>query len=109
MREAPVEVAKTPSLQTPQYIDVGDKSLVEILENEILPRIDAEEFYGSYLKLKASGKNLKALCPFPMRTQELYFPHNKFLSVWLRCGGFPFNSLSINGGLAVDRNDLMLG
>jgi hypothetical protein len=29
-----------------------------------LPRLDAEEFYGSYLKLKSAGKNLKALCPF---------------------------------------------
>jgi hypothetical protein len=37
---------------------------VDLLEQEILPRLDAEEFYGSYLKLKSAGKNLKALCPF---------------------------------------------
>jgi hypothetical protein len=65
MREAPaVELPKQSQPKTTTYIDAGDKSLVEILENEILPRLDAEEFYGSYLKLKASGKNLKALCPF---------------------------------------------
>jgi phage/plasmid-associated DNA primase len=42
-----------------------EKSLVELLEEEIIPKIVAEEFYGNYLKLKSSGKkNLKGLCPF---------------------------------------------
>jgi hypothetical protein len=50
--------------ENPTYIDASEKSLVDILESEILPRLDAEEFYGSYLKLKSAGKNLKALCPF---------------------------------------------
>jgi hypothetical protein len=65
MREAPAaDLPQKPKPENPTYIDIGDKSLVEILESEILPRLDAEEFYGSYLKLKTSGKNLKALCPF---------------------------------------------
>ncbi|MEG4366736.1 MULTISPECIES: DUF3987 domain-containing protein, partial [unclassified Microcoleus] len=64
MREAPaVELPKESARQNTIYIDV-EKSLVDILENEVLPRLDAEEFYGSYLKLKSAGKNLKALCPF---------------------------------------------
>ncbi|MEG4633315.1 DUF3987 domain-containing protein [Microcoleus sp. AR_TQ3_B6] len=61
MREAPA--AKKLPQSPPLYID-DEKSLVEILEQEILPRLDAEEFYGSYLKLKTSGKNLKGLCSF---------------------------------------------
>jgi hypothetical protein len=65
MREAPtVELPQKPKPEHPTYIDAGDKSLVDLLEQEILPRLDAEEFYGSYLKLKSAGKNLKALCPF---------------------------------------------
>jgi len=65
MREAPtVELPQKPKPENPTYIDAGEKSLVDLLEQEILPRLDAEEFYGSYLKLKSAGKNLKALCPF---------------------------------------------
>jgi hypothetical protein len=65
MREAPtVELPQKPKPENPTSIDTGEKSLVDILEQEILPRLDAEEFYGSYLKLKSAGKNLKALCPF---------------------------------------------
>jgi hypothetical protein len=65
MRETPApELPQKSKPENSTYIDAGDKSLVEILENEILPRLDAEEFYGSYLKLKSAGKNLKALCPF---------------------------------------------
>jgi hypothetical protein len=65
MREAPtVELSQKPKLENPTYIDAGEKSLVDLLEQEILPRLDAEKFYGSHLKLKSAGKNLKALCPF---------------------------------------------
>jgi len=65
MREAPtIELPQKTKPENPTYIDAGDKSLVDLLEQEILPRLDAEEFYGSYLKLKSAGKNLKALCPF---------------------------------------------
>jgi len=65
MREIPtVELPQKPKPENPTYIDVGEKSLVDLLESEILPRLDAEEFYGSYLTLKSAGKNLKALCPF---------------------------------------------
>jgi hypothetical protein len=65
MKDAPtVELPQKPKPEHPTYIDAGDKSLVDLLESEILPRLDAEEFYGSYLKLKSAGKNLKALCPF---------------------------------------------
>jgi hypothetical protein len=62
MREAPT-VAPKPKSENPTHIN-DEKSLVDLLEQEILPRLDAEEFYGSYLKLKSAGKNLKALCPF---------------------------------------------
>ena len=42
----------------------GDRiDYVEILE-DIIPRIDAAEFYGEFLTVKKVGKNLKALCPF---------------------------------------------
>jgi hypothetical protein len=65
MREAPtIELPQKPKPENPTYIDAAEKSLVDLLESEILPRLDAEEFYGSYLKLKPAGKNLKALCPF---------------------------------------------
>jgi len=65
MREAPtVELPQKPKPENLTDIDTGEKSLVEFLEQEILPRLDAEEFYGSHLKLKSAGKDLKALCPF---------------------------------------------
>jgi Protein of unknown function (DUF3987)/CHC2 zinc finger/Bifunctional DNA primase/polymerase, N-terminal len=44
---------------------INGKQPSEILEQEILPRLDAEDFYGEYLpKLKRVGKTLKSLCPF---------------------------------------------
>jgi hypothetical protein len=64
MREASAIKLPQPKPENPTYIDGSDKSLVDLLEQEILPRLDAEEFYGNYLKLKSAGKNLKALCPF---------------------------------------------
>jgi len=65
MKEAPtVELPQNPKSKISTYRDEDEKSLVDILEQEILPKIDAEEFYGSYLNLKSAGKNLKALCPF---------------------------------------------
>jgi hypothetical protein len=65
MRQTPAaDLFQKQKPETPTSIDTGDKNLVEVLEQEILPRLDAEEFYGSYLKLKSSGKNLKGLCPF---------------------------------------------
>jgi hypothetical protein len=65
MREAPtVELPQNPKSKIPAHRDEDEKSLVDILEQEILPHLDAAEFYGSYLKLKSAGKNLKALCPF---------------------------------------------
>jgi len=64
MREAAtIELPQNPKSKILTYKD-DEKSLVDILEQEILPRLDAQEFYGSYLKLKSAGKNLKALCPF---------------------------------------------
>ena len=65
MREAPA-VASPQKLKPENtiYIDVeNEKSLVEILENEILPRLDAEEFYGNWSALKPVGKELRGLCP----------------------------------------------
>jgi hypothetical protein len=65
MRGAPtIELSQKPKPENSISTDASEKSLVDILESEILPRLDAEEFYGSYLKLKSAGKNLKALCPF---------------------------------------------
>jgi hypothetical protein len=65
MRGAPtIELPQKPKPENSISTDASEKSLVDILESEILPRLDAEEFYGSYLKLKSAGKNLKALCPF---------------------------------------------
>src|SRR4028118_153825 len=64
MRETPpAPVEKKVPQSSPLYIS-DEKSLVDLLESEILPVLDAEEFYGSHLKLKSAGKNLKALCPF---------------------------------------------
>lgn len=80
MREAPaVELPKKPSEQNTIYIDV-EKSLVDILENEILPRLDAEEFYAPYVeRLKVVGKELKGLCPFhPEKTPSFtVYPNDK--------------------------------
>jgi hypothetical protein len=64
MREASVTVPQNPKSTIPTRRDEDEKSLVDILEQEILPHLNAEEFYGSYLKLKSSGKNFKGLCPF---------------------------------------------
>src|SRR4028118_702084 len=65
MREAPtVELPQKPKPPENPTIDAGEKSLVDLLKSEILPRLDAEKFYGNYLKLKSAGKNLKGLCPF---------------------------------------------
>lgn len=40
------------------------RRLSEILLDDILPKLDAESFYGEHVKLKKSGKNLVGLCPF---------------------------------------------
>jgi hypothetical protein len=65
MRGAPtIELPQKPKPENSISTDASEKSLVDILESEILPRLDAEEFYGSYIKLKSSRKNLKGLCPF---------------------------------------------
>lgn len=41
------------------------RQLSEILLDDILPRLDAESFYGEHVKkLKKVGKNLVGLCPF---------------------------------------------
>ena len=103
MREAPVaDLPEKLKPENPTYIDAGDKSLVEILESEILPRLDAEEFYGSYLKLKTSGKNLKALCPFHQEKTPSFTisPAEKvFKCFGCGVGGGPVQFLyQINGG-----------
>ena len=65
MRGAPtIELPQKPKPENSISTEASEKSLVDILESEILPRLDAKEFYGSYLKLKSAEKNLKALCPF---------------------------------------------
>ncbi|MEG4010360.1 DUF3987 domain-containing protein, partial [Microcoleus sp. Pol11C1] len=59
-----VELPKKSLEKNSIYIDI-EKNLVEVLESDILPRIDAGDFYGSYIpNLKRSGTNLKGLCPF---------------------------------------------
>jgi len=65
MKGAPaIEFPQKPKPENSISTDASEKSLIDILESEILPRLDAEEFYGNYLKLKTSGKNLVGLCPF---------------------------------------------
>lgn len=65
MRESPVvELPKKTSKKNTIYIGDVEKSLVDILETEIFPRLDATEFYGNWVALKPSGKNFKSLCPF---------------------------------------------
>jgi len=59
-----IELPQKPKPENSISTDASEKSLVDILESEILPRLDAEEFYGNYLELKTSGKNLVGLCPF---------------------------------------------
>jgi len=103
MRESPLyqRGENFSRVQNTTYIDV-EKSLVEILENEILPRLDAEEFYGSYLKLKTSGKNLKALCPFHQEKTASFTisPADKvFKCFGCNAGGGPVQFLhQIKGG-----------
>ncbi|MEZ2241763.1 DUF3987 domain-containing protein [Microcoleus sp.] len=64
MRESPaVTLPEKPIEKSTIYIG-EEKSLVDILENQILPHLDAEKFYGNWVALKKSGRNLKGLCPF---------------------------------------------
>lgn len=49
---------------TAQVVSGDRVNFVEILETEILPRLDAREFYGEFANLKKVGKNLVGLCPF---------------------------------------------
>jgi Protein of unknown function (DUF3987)/CHC2 zinc finger len=48
--------------QQPHATDT--RQIGQILNNDILPRLDAESFYGEHVKLKKVGKNLVGLCPF---------------------------------------------
>ncbi|MEG4293698.1 DUF3987 domain-containing protein, partial [Microcoleus sp. D2B6] len=103
MREVPAaDLPKKLKPETTTYIDAGDKSLVDLLEREILPRLDAEEFYGSYLKLKTSGKNLKGLCPFHQEKTASFTisPTEKvFKCFGCDAGGGPVQFLyQMNGG-----------
>ncbi|MBD0298735.1 MAG: bifunctional DNA primase/polymerase, partial [Nitrososphaera sp.] len=103
MREAPtIELPQKPKPENSTYIDTGDKNLVDILEQEILPRLDAEEFYGSYLKLKSSGKNLNGLCPFHQeKTPSFYITPSEKTFHCFGCGvgGRPVQFLhQIKGG-----------
>lgn len=59
----PVALSQPEKARNTQYID-SEQSLVDLLENTILRRLDAEEFYGNWVALKKSGDSLKGLCPF---------------------------------------------
>ena len=59
----PVALPQPEKVRTTQYID-SEQSLVDLLENTILRRLDAEEFYGNWVALKKSGDSFKGLCPF---------------------------------------------
>ena len=48
--------------QQPQYRQ-SERQISEILEQDILPKLDAESFYGERVKLKKVGNNLVGLCP----------------------------------------------
>lgn len=63
IQKPPVVLPQPEKARTAQYID-SEQSLVDLLENTILPRLDAEEFYGNWVALKKSGDSLKGLCPF---------------------------------------------
>jgi Protein of unknown function (DUF3987)/CHC2 zinc finger/Bifunctional DNA primase/polymerase, N-terminal len=49
--------------QQPQHRQ-SERQISEILEQDILPRLDADDFYGEFVNLKRVGKTLKGLCPF---------------------------------------------
>ena len=57
-----VESPRVEKVKTTLYIE-EETSLVDLLENTILPRIDAEEFYGEWVALKPGKKGLTGLCP----------------------------------------------
>lgn len=58
MRDGEEKQPRPAITKQPQY-----RQPSEILE-DILPRLDAEDFYGEFLKMKRVGKTLKSLCPF---------------------------------------------
>jgi len=95
-----VELPKNSSSKN--TICVDEKSLVDVLETDILPRLDAEEFYGGYLKLKTSGKNLVGLCPFHDEKSPSFTisPDTKLFKCFgCDCGGGPVQFLhQIKGG-----------
>jgi transcriptional regulator with XRE-family HTH domain len=102
MPEAPaIELPQKPKPENLIPTSVDEKSLVDILEAEILPRLDAEEFYGSYTKLKTSGKNLKGLCPLHQEKTPSFTvsPDTKLFKCFgCDAGGGPMQFLHQIGG-----------
>lgn len=73
----------------------------QILEKDILPRLDAAEFYGEFVKLKKVGKTLKGLCPFHQeKTPSLTIDPTEKLFKCFGCGagGGPVQFLHQIGG-----------
>ncbi|TAG98768.1 MAG: DUF3987 domain-containing protein [Oscillatoriales cyanobacterium] len=56
---------EVPSPSLPATKSQQGREPSEILKQDILPRLDAQEFYGEFIpKLKRVGKTFKGLCPF---------------------------------------------
>lgn len=111
MRETPaVELPKTPTAKNTTYIDGNqsityDKSLVDIYESDILPRLKTEDFYGNWSALTPVGrdkKELRGLCPLHSEDSGSFFVNiqeKTFHCFGCGAGGGPVQFLhQIKGG-----------
>jgi Protein of unknown function (DUF3987)/CHC2 zinc finger/Bifunctional DNA primase/polymerase, N-terminal len=87
--------------QQPQQYRQSEQQPSEILEQDILPRLDVEDFYGEFLKLKRVGKTLKSLCPFHQEKTPSFtiYPEEKtYYCYGCDAGGGPVQFLHQIGG-----------
>ena len=101
MREKPpaVEWENSPRMQNTIYSGV-EQNLVDILNNEIIPRLDAEKFYsnpipGYSITLKRSGETLKGLCPLHPEKSPSFtvYPEKNFYCFGCHASGRPIELL----------------
>ncbi|HLO46945.1 MAG TPA: AAA family ATPase [Kamptonema sp.] len=86
--------------QQPQYRQ-PERQISEILEQDILPILDAESFYGERVKLKKVGNNLVGLCPLHTDKSPSFtvYPESKsFYCFGCQSGGSPVEFLHQIGG-----------
>lgn len=86
--------------QQPQYRQ-PERQISEILDQDILPRLDAENFYGERVKLKKVGNNLVGLCPLHTDKSPSFtvYPESKsFYCFGCQSGGSPVEFLHQIGG-----------